>query len=660
MIVAPRVLVSEATIDRGVLLGAGSRASYKSYFKLPNDENAEVLKSRFKEQLLALQLTMESVKDKKDGVGKPMERVFQFISLMSTLALILGSLGVASAVHVYSVSKIPVVAVLRFVGASPWRAAGVFLVQVAGAAACASAFGALLGLAVQQVLPMVFAETLPVEVAISISWFDVFVGLLAGMIAAVVFSAVPLAALREISPLACLRPTDLQAMPKDPLRWLLWVLVFVLGVTFVAYQTRTPRIALGYTVGVATVLALLLGLGAALRAVSRRVASRTMPYPIRQGIANLARPFNQTQLLSLSIGVTTFLLVLISLLQSGILIEFEKAASGDQPNLILFDIQEDQRESIARLLGEYGFPQSEAVPVVTMRLAAVKGVPVNELQNEAKSGIPSWTLKREYRNSYRAALSGTEKLIAGSLEAEREGEKIPVSIEKGIAEKLKVGLGDTVDFDLQGVPITTKIASIREVNWNRIHPNFFFVFPPGVLEDAPKFFMLATHAPNPERSGAFQRALIQQNPNVSVIDARMILATLNSLIEQLSWVVRFLSVFTLGTALVVLVGSISLTRFSRRGEHALLKTLGATRGVILRIAAAEYSVVSGAAAVSGALLAAAAYWGISLYVFSVPPTMLWQPLAWYAALSIGVAVLFGVVGAGSVFNASAMEVLREE
>ncbi len=145
-----------------------------------------------------------------------------------------------------------------------------------------------------------------------------------------------------------------------------------------------------------------------------------------------------------------------------------------------------------------------------------------------------------------------------------------------------------------------------------------------------------------------------------VIDARMILATLNSLIEPLSWVVRFLSVFTLGTALVVLVGSISLTRFSRRGENALLKTLGATRGVVMRIAAAEYTVVSGAAALSGALLAASAYWGISLYVFSVPPTMLWQPLFGYAALSVVVAVVFGVVGAGGVFNASAMEVLREE
>ncbi len=658
-IVAPRILVNDKTIDRSTLLGAGSRASYKTYLRTEGVD-AEALKERFKERLLALQLTLESVQDKKDSVGKPMERVFQFISLMSTLALILGSLGVASAVHVYAVSKIPVVAVLRFVGASPWQAAGVFLAQIAVAALAASAVGAGLGLLVQQGLPAIFAETLPVDVAISISWFDIAVGLLAGMTAAVVFSAVPLAALRQISPLACLRPSDLQSMPKDRLRWMLWVLIFVLGGAFVALQTRAPKVAIGYTVGVSAVLVILLGLGALLRLVSRRIASRTMPYPIRQGVANLARPFNQTQLLSLSIGVTTFLLVLISLLQSGILLEFEKASTGDQPNLILFDIQDDQRESIAKLLAEHQLMAAEPVPVVTMRLTSVRGVPVSELMDEEKSGIPTWTLKREYRNSYRATLSGTEKIVAGELKTASDGDDVSVSIEKGLAEKLKVGLGDSVEFDLQGVPIAAKIGSIRDVNWNRIHPNFFFVFPPGVLEDAPKFFMLATRAGTPEQSGAFQRALIRQHPNVSVIDARMILSTLNSLIEQLSWVVRFLSVFTLGTAIVVLVGSISLTRFSRRGENALLKTLGATRTVILKIAAAEYSAVSGAAAVSGALLAASAYWAISFYVFSVPPTLLWQPLAIYTALSTAVAVLFGVVGASGVFKVSAMEVLREE
>jgi putative ABC transport system permease protein len=237
--------------------------------------------------------------------------------------------------------------------------------------------------------------------------------------------------------------------------------------------------------GVLAVFGLLLLLARGASALMRKLIPDYFSFAWRQGLANLHRPNNQTVAVTLAIGLGTFLLATLYGAQGMLINQVESRAGTGEANLVLFDVQRDQREPIAELIKAQGLSFLGEVPVVTMRLAAVKGRSIEELRADARSRIPSWALRREYRSSYRAELSSTEKIVTGVWQGKvaADTDPIPVSIEKGIAENLKVGLGDELEFEIQGVPVKTKVTSIREVDWQRVQPNFFVVFPEGPLEN---------------------------------------------------------------------------------------------------------------------------------------------------------------------------------
>ena len=241
--------------------------------------------------------------------------------------------------------------------------------------------------------------------------------------------------------------------------------------------------------------------------------------------------------------------------------------------MVLFDVQNDQRQGIAKLLQSSKIPLHAEVPIVTMRLTAIKGRRVEILRSDAKERIPDWALRREYRSTYRAGLTGTEEIIKGVWQG-KVGENvqpIPVSVEKGLAETLKVDVGDDLQFEIQGVPLATRIASLREVEWQRVQPNFFVVFPEGVLESAPQFYAIVARAESTQASAQLQRAVVEQFPNVSVIDLSLVLNTLNQILSRVSYAMRFVALFTILTGIAVLASAVLGSRMQRLRESILLQ-----------------------------------------------------------------------------------------
>jgi putative ABC transport system permease protein len=215
-------------------------------------------------------------------------------------------------------------------------------------------------------------------------------------------------------------------------------------------------------------------------------------------------------------------------------------------------------------------------------------------------------------------------------------------------------------FDVQGLPMTTRVASLREVDWRRVQPNFFVVFPTGVLEEAPAFHVLLTRVGSAGQSAALQRAVVQNFPNVSAIDLTLILQTLDSVFSKVSFVIRFMALFTVITGLLVLAGAILTGRYQRIRESILLRTLGASRAQILKIQAAEYACLGLLAALTGIVLALAASWALSAFVFKVRfvPSML--PLAMTAAIVSALTVLVGLFTCKGISNHPPLEILRSE
>jgi putative ABC transport system permease protein len=237
---------------------------------------------------------------------------------------------------------------------------------------------------------------------------------------------------------------------------------------------------------------------------------------------------------------------------------------------------------------------------------------------------------------------------------------VPISVEESLAHDMQLHLGDTVDWDVQGLPLRTTVGSIRTVEWRRLEPNFFVVFPEGVLEAAPKTYLAALHAATPADSARVQQAVVEAYPNVTAIDLALVVQTLDGIFSKVAFAIEFMALFTVATGLVVLAGAILTGRHQRIRETVLLRTLGASRRQLAMIQLVEYAVLGTQGAVVGALLAVAGNALLARFVFHVtaatPPLQVGLAIVIVAIL----AVATGFVAGRGVVDHPPLEVLRQE
>ena len=235
-----------------------------------------------------------------------------------------------------------------------------------------------------------------------------------------------------------------------------------------------------------------------------------------------------------------------------------------------------------------------------------------------------------------------------------------ISIERDVARELGVGVGDRIVWDVQGVPLGTRITSIREVDWARFEPNFFVVFSPGAIESAPQTALLMTRVSSPAERGALQRRIAERLPNVTSLDLSNVQTTLERLIDRVVLAIRFMALFTLGTGALVLIGALATSRFQRIREGALLRTLGATRAQLWRVVLAEYLSLGTLAALVALMLATAAGWALTRFVFDGGFTLPVVPLAVLGMSVVALTVAVGLANSRDVLRRPPLEVLRSE
>ncbi|HEX2521078.1 MAG TPA: FtsX-like permease family protein, partial [Terriglobia bacterium] len=378
--------------------------------------------------------------------------------------------------------------------------------------------------------------------------------------------------------------------------------------------------------------------------------------------ANLYRPNNQTLVLMLSIGLGTFLMMTLYLIHGVLVQEVSLLASGHQPNMVFFDIQTDQKEDLRKLVHSQNVPILQEVPIVTMRLTSVQGRAIEDILKDPKNAIPESALQREYRSTYRDRLIDTEKLILGKWQprAALSGGPILVSLEEGIAHRLRVRLGDELVFDVQGLPVATRVGSLRKVEWERVQPNFFVVFPAGVLEDAPQFYVMVLKTTSNEESARLQQMVVQRFPNVSAIDLALVVNMIDTILSKVAFVVRFMALFSIFTGLVVLAGAVVTGRYQRIRESVLLRTLGARKRQVVQIMLLEYLFLGMLAALTGLLLAWAASWALAQYVFEAPFVPFFLPSLLALLIMTLLAVAIGMFNSRGIANRPPLEVLRAE
>jgi putative ABC transport system permease protein len=661
--VAPAVYIPMKYLADTKLQQKGSRISYRFYYKFNNTTNVENLVTTLEPRFEKDGYDFETVETRKRNTGRTFEDFTQFLSLIGFIALLLGCIGVASSIHIYIKEKLNSIAILRCLGVNGLQAFLIFLIQIVAIGFIGSVIGAVLGIAIQQILPTVFKDFLPVEISVNLSWKAIAQGITIGVIISALFALLPLVSIRNVSPLNTLRLSVEETTPKrDYMRWLIYVLIILFIYGFTYLQMKSFQRAAVFTVSILVsflVLSLMAGL---LMWAVRRFFPNRAGYLLRQGLANLYRPNNQTLILVVAIGLGTSFICTLYFVQNILLSRVSLSASANQPNMVLFDIQTAQKEKVAALTRSFNLPVIDEVPIITTRLEEINGRSGAQVRLDTNSKTPSRAFEGELRVTYRDSLTNSEKITAGEWPAKKTAgdETVYISMEEGYAKRINVKIGDKMLFNVQGALIPTVIGSFREVDWNRVQTNFRVVFPSGVLEKAPQFHVLITRIPSAEMSAKFQQAIVTSFPNISIIDVGLILSVLDDILDKIGFVIRFMAAFSILTGLVVLIASVLLSKYQRIRESVLLRTLGGTRRQILVITALEYFLLGALAAFTGIIISLGGGWALARYTFKTPFTVPVLPfLAVFFLVSI-ITVLIGLFNSRGILNRPPLEVLRAE
>lgn len=659
--VAPPVILPFNFIEGTGLLQTGSRMKYNYYFKEAPSFDVEALDKVIDPILDAENADFDSHTSVSQRLGRRYENFARFLNLVAFIALLLGCVGIASSVHIYIKEKLRGIAVLKCLGATRKQTFSIFLIQIAVLGFIGGLIGTLSGVALQQTFPLFLQDFLPFSVEIAITPQPIIMGLLLGIFMSVLFALFPLLATWYVSPLEVLRIQESSAPKsrKAAVFVLLSIMAFIFCFSF--WLLKDWRYALAFVLGILVTFSILAGISLLFMKGIKKYFPSSWGFIARQSLLNLYRPNNQTMVLILAIGVGSFLISTLYFTKDILLAKATLEENMKSPNIILLDVQTNQKEEVANTITPKGLPILANIPIITMRMHSIKGKPVNDIRLDTTSTVNQWILNHEFRVTYRDSMIPSEKLAFGKWENEfPENGPIPISLSDNVARDAQVVIGDTLMFNVQGVLMETTVASIRTVDWGRMQLNFSVVFPEGILENAPQFHVITTNVPDEKASAQLQRELVDKFPNVSVIDLRQVLTVIQGILDKISWVINFMAFFSILTGIIVLIGSVRTSKYQRIKESVLLRTLGAKSNQILKITALEYLYLGLLGSGIGIFLSLISSQLLAWLVFDSPFIPSWVP---FVILLPGITLLvlfIGLINSRSVLNSPPLEVLRKE
>ncbi|MCS6874835.1 MAG: ABC transporter permease [Pyrinomonadaceae bacterium] len=606
----PRVFVEKRAFDEaGLTLG---RVRRKILFRTSDDPTPIVaeLRDAFKGTIL----TVTSYKEAQENVSGQFQRLENYLSLTGLLILVLGGVGIWNVARAFIEQKRLTIAILKCLGAVRSKILLTYLLQIL----LLSLIGSLLGVFLAQVSLWVikaeFAQALPKEMSYFVQPSAVIQGLVVGLVVSMIFSVLPLLQIRNIKPNLLLRDENNVLTRKiDRAKLLFAILSIVLLLCVMIWQAGSIRVGLFFLFGSSFTAAILYFSAVALMAFLRKL-NGFRNFALLQAINSLYRPGNQTRIVILAVGLGVFVILLVHLLQRNLIREFDFA--GNLPSVFLVDIQRSQLDEVKSIVDKIAGSPQNAIPTVRARIVLVNDEPFDFEKPEVRQ--QQGQIGREFAVTYRDYLDKNETLIAGNWWQDDDSDLAQVSVEERMSRTLKVDIGDRITFDISGRRVEAIVKNIRKINLRSTQTAFVFVFRPGKLEKAPQTFLLPVTAKlSSEKRAQMQKEIIEKFPNVQFFDTADILQAVKNLLNNFVLGVSFVGGFVVLTGILILIGSIALTRSQRIYENAILKTLGANRFVLTSILVIEYSTLGFLAGFLGAMVSVLLSYLLTTQIFQI-------------------------------------------
>jgi len=605
----PRVMISQASLAATGLIAPGSRASQRLLVQVPPSTDLTLVRKQLETALPDAQ-----VMDYKEGnpaLNRGLDNATAILSLICLVAMVLGAIGVAMAMHSHLEQRMDMLAVLKAVGADSTDLLRIFLLQTMGLGLAGALLGVGAGLAVMAALPAVFGNLLRIQTALQFPWASMAAGLGTGLLTTLLFCLPPLLDVRSVRPVLVLRRLVEQNsnsfgafIERWAARWLQLLLaaVVVIALGAIAWAlSDSAMVGAVFAIVFSVTLIALLVLAAVTLLVLRLVLNRVrlrLPSSLRHGLANLYRPGNQSAAVLAALGTGIMLILAVYLTQSQLLLDIHETASPKLPNVFLVDITSTQVAGVKQFFTHQGgvVEPLDLIPIVTGRFISINGEPVENLRGRH---FPRRLLENA-ELSPAGTLPEGDKITAGAWWKSSDAPKLAIA--EGVAQRLHLGVGSAVELETGGVARKLTVAAIYRADGQHLGARVSFVLPPGQLQGQAATWYGGVHM-QPEQVASMERALFAAYPTISVINVADVLDRIDSVVNQITFVVRFLAAFSILAGLMILASSIASTRFRRMREAVVLKTLGATRMRIVRIFSVEFSVLGLLAGAVGAVFA---------------------------------------------------------
>lgn len=608
--VGPRIMLSREGLERTGLIRLGSRASNRLLLKLaPGSPGVAVVVAEMKKAFPEALIT--DFRETNPNIARGLDRATTFLSLVSLIALIVGAIGVSTAMHAHLQQKMDIIATLKSLGARSGQVVRIYLIQTALLGLCGGVAGILVGIGVQRVFPELIERYFNMRPE---AWFtpaSAMQGLLVGMLTTLLFTLPPLLSIRRIKPALILRRDMAESRPgwrqrlAEARTAILAGVVICVGLAAIAawlvngtWET-SAQVGTYFIGGLLGSLALLYAVAALLlKGLQAAVKRVPLPVTLRHALANLYRPGSQARSVLTALGVGVMFTLTVFLMQRSVLAEIRRSAPPGMANVFFIDITQEQKQPLIDLISASPGTESkpEVLAAVSGRIAAINGVPIDQV---ALGGFG-----RRYRmarniTSFSQLPPGTE-ITRGAWW--KDAATPQVSITQGAARALRLHPGSTITWNIFGRLITTTVAAVHRTDERRLHGMVEFIASAGTLDGLPTVYYGAARVKT-QYIAALQRASYEKFPTVTVINVADILDRVQEVVDQIALVIRFISGFSILAGAIILASSIAGTRFRRIREIVIFKTLGATRATVAKMFSIEFLVLGLVAGAMGSLLA---------------------------------------------------------
>lgn len=646
--VGPRILMNYADVAATGLLSAGSRAEYRLLVAGDESEVA-ALRNILKPRLRSGERILD-IKEGRPEIRLALERASSFLGLAALISVLLAGVAIAMTARRHAQRHFDTSAIMRCLGAKQKTILKIYMLELFWLALLGSTIGCLLGILGQAALAMLMDQLVLAQLPAP-SWPPALFGFATGLISVMGFAVPPVVGLIQVPPLRVLR-RDLA--PKPISKGFIYGAAAIAVLLLVAWHVKDTQLLI-YVVGGAVVTVMILILAAwSLVWLLGPLRSR-VGVAWRFGLANIVRYRYDTVAQVVALGLGILVLLLLSLVRTSLLADWQRSLPENAPNHFLINVQTDQVTELGRSLSHITMQPTQLFPMIRARLTSINEQPVSasNYENPRAQGL----VTREFNLSWSEDLQVDNRTVSGKWwQPEHHGEAI-LSVEQGLAETLGIALNDMLTFNVNGVPVKFKVTHLRSVQWDSFNVNFFTLAPPGVLDRFPASWITSIYIPVENKMQL--AGIIRDYPNVTIIDVEALMSRVREIMDRVNTAVEFVFLFTLLAGIVVLYAVIQTQQDARGYQNALLRTLGARHSQLLRGMISEFLVLGGLAGLLAAIAATGLNWLLAEYIFKLNFQLnLWIGAVGIGAGAVGVAI-FGTLGARKTLKAPPVEALRQ-